>query len=59
MRQLSDSDVAAIVDALEERLTSKFQRSLGKGVWDLCWKAIVWAVVFVAAYGAIKYGDKP
>jgi hypothetical protein len=58
MRQLSDGDVTAIVDALETRLTDKFYRDLGKGLWGLVWKAIIGALVFIAAYGAIKYGDK-
>jgi hypothetical protein len=58
MRQLSDGDVTAIVDALETRLTDKFYRDLGRGLWGLVWKAIIGALVFIAAYGAIKYGDK-
>ena len=59
MRQLSDDDVTAIVDALEGRLTDKFYRDLGKGLWGLFWKAIIGAIVFVAAYGALKSGGKP
>ena len=58
-RKLTDGDVVAIVDALEARLTDKFYRDLGKGLWGLCWKALIGALVFVAAYGALKYGDKP
>jgi hypothetical protein len=58
MRQLSDGDVTAIVDALETRLTDKFYRDLGKGLWGVVFKAIIGALVFIAAYGAIKYGDK-
>jgi len=58
VRQLSDSDVTAIVDALEVRLTDKFYRDLGKGLWGLVWKALIGALVFIAAYGAIKYGGK-
>ena len=59
MRQLTDEDVTAIVDALEGRLTDKFYRDLGKGLWGLFWKAIIGAIVFVAAYGALKTGGKP
>ena len=59
MRQLTDEDVTAIVDALEGRLTDKFYRDLGKGLWGLFWKAIIGAIVFVAAYGALKSGGKP
>lgn len=58
MRSLSDGDVTAIVDALEARLTDKFYRDLGKGLWGLVYKAIIASLVFIAAYGAIKYGDK-
>lgn len=58
-RKLTDSDVMAIVDALEVRLTDKFYRDLGKGLWGIVWKAIVATLVFIAAYGALKYGDKP
>lgn len=56
MRQLSDEDVTAIVDALEDRLTDKFYRDIGKGIWGIVWKAILGAMLFVAAYGAGKYG---
>jgi len=55
-RNLSDADVKAIVDALEVRLTDKFYRDLGKGLWGITWKAIIGAMVFIAAYGATKYG---
>jgi len=63
MRQLSDEDVAAIVDALEGRLTDKFYRDLGKGFWgglsSFFWKAVIGSILFVAAYGALKFGGKP
>lgn len=55
-RNLSEGDVNAIVDALEVRLTDKFYRDLGKGLWGIVWKAIVGTMFFVAAYGATKYG---
>jgi hypothetical protein len=57
-RNLSDGDVAAIVDALEVRLTDKFYRDLGKGLWGLVWKVLIGALLFVASYGALKYGGK-
>lgn len=56
-RTLSDGDVKAIVDALEVRLTDKFYRDLGKGLWGLAFKGIVAAILFIAAYGGIKYGS--
>ena len=58
-RTLSDGDVTAIVDALEQRLTDKFHRDFGKGVWGMAWKAIVATLCFIAAYGSIKYGGNP
>lgn len=58
MRKLTDEDVLAIVDALETRVTDKFYRDLGKGLWGLVWKTLVALMLFVAAYGAVKYGDK-
>jgi len=57
VRQLSDSDVIAIVDALEERLTDKFYRDVGKVFWGLVWKAILSTAMFIATYGAIKYSN--
>ena len=53
-RNLTDSDVEAIVDALEERITKKFYTDLGKGVWASVWRAIVTVALIVAAYGASK-----
>jgi hypothetical protein len=55
-RNLSDGDVIAIVDALEERLTDKFYRDIGKGFWGFVWKGLLGAAMFLAAYGAGKYG---
>jgi len=51
-RMLSDEDVKAIVDVLEERMTEKFYRDLGKGVWGFFWRAIVIVMLIVAAWGA-------
>lgn len=51
---LSDDDIDRIVEALDRRITQRFYSDLGKGVWGLVWKAIVIAVVAVAAYGSIK-----
>ena len=50
-RAMTDEDVRAIVDLLEERLTNKFYLDLGRGVWGLAWRAVVAVVVLVAAYG--------
>jgi hypothetical protein len=53
-RKLTDADVAAIVDALEERMTEKFYNDLGKGVWGMVWKTVVIVLVGIASYGAVK-----
>jgi len=53
-RNLTEADVAAIVDALEDRLTKKFYSDVGKGVWDMVWKTVIVGVVAVAAYGASR-----
>lgn len=58
-RTLSDEDVKAIVDSLEERLTDKFYLDVGKGVWGFAWKVIIGLILFVAAYGAVKSGGIP
>lgn len=57
-RNLTDADVEAVVDALEKRLTEKFYADLGRGVWGYVRKAIVIAIIAVAAYGAL-HGMKP
>lgn len=57
-RLISDADVTAIVDALETRITDKFYRDVGKGIWGMVWKAILGSMLFIAAYGAIKYGSQ-
>ncbi len=53
-RLLTDDDVQAITDALEKRVVERFYGDLGKGVWALVWKAIILAILGVAAYGSIK-----
>ena len=57
-RTLTDADVKAIVDDLEKRMTDKFYRDLGRGFWGIVWKGIIGAAMFVAAYGAVKYGGQ-
>lgn len=53
-RNLTDGDVEAIVDALEERITKKFYTDLGKGVWAAVWRTLLTAALIVAAYGATR-----
>lgn len=53
-RSLTDDDVKAIVDQLETRWVERFYGDLGRGVWGVIWKAIVVALVGLAAYGSVK-----
>lgn len=53
-RNLTDADVRAIVDEMEERMTARFYGDLGRGVWAVIWKAIIMAMIGLAAYGSIK-----
>ena len=53
-RNLTDGDVNAIVDALEQRVTERFYRDLGRGLWAYAWRALMLAIVSIAAYGAWK-----
>lgn len=50
-RTLTEADVAAIADALESKLESRFYSNLGKGVWGIIWKVVLAALLFIAAYG--------
>ena len=50
-RNLTDADVEAIADALEQRLTANLYANIGKGVWALFQKAVIGVIVVVAAYG--------
>lgn len=53
-RLLTDEDVRAITDALEQRVVERFYGDLGKGVWTLVWRAIVLGILAVAVYGSTK-----
>lgn len=50
-RNLTNDDVKALADEMEARLMSRFYGNLGRGVWDLAWRAIVLCIVGLAAYG--------
>lgn len=49
-RTLTDADVEAILEQAEKR----FYSNLGKGVWGLVWKALILALVAIAATGYLK-----
>lgn len=54
-RKLTDADIKALADELEDRMVNRFYRNLGSGVWSLAWKALVLGAVALAAYGAAKH----
>lgn len=49
---LSDEDVEKIARALEARLARRFHVNIGKGVWNLAWRGILWGLLILAVYGA-------
>jgi hypothetical protein len=53
-RTLTDADTAAIATEIEKRMLNRFYKSFGQGVWSLAWKAIIYIVVAIAAYGTLK-----
>ncbi len=53
-RNLTEEDVGAIVDEMERRMVERFFSNVGKGVWNLVWRALVVLMAVVAAYGASK-----
>lgn len=55
-RTMTDDDIQALADELENRLASRFYLNLGRGLWGMAWRAIMAVVVLVAAYGAVKGG---
>ncbi|MDB5807022.1 MAG: hypothetical protein JWN73_4344 [Betaproteobacteria bacterium] len=53
-RNLTEDDVNAVVDELERRIVERFFSNVGKGVWQLVWRALIALMVLLAAYGATK-----
>lgn len=53
-RRLTDADVQALADEFEARMVHRFYSNLGSGVWALVWKTIIFSIVAIAAYGAVK-----
>lgn len=51
-RRLTEGDVDAIVDALEQRMTEKFYSDLGRGLWGYVRRGLIYAALAIAAYGA-------
>ncbi len=55
-RSMTDDDIQALADEIENRLASRFYINIGRGLWGMVWRAILAAMVLVAAYGAVKGG---
>ena len=55
-RTLTDADIEKIAVCLEERLLGHFYVNLGKGVWSILWKASVFVMLALAAFGHFKGG---
>jgi hypothetical protein len=53
-RNLTDADVEAITEAMRKKIIKEFYQDLGQGVWAFFWKAIIIAMISIAAYGATK-----
>ncbi len=53
-RKLTDEDVKAIVAELRSQVTSTFYQDLGKGLWAAVVKAVIAAMIGVAAYAGMK-----
>lgn len=53
-RALTDDDVQALANELEQRLAARFYGNLGRGLWGLAWKGIVVIIIGISAYGAAK-----
>jgi hypothetical protein len=52
--RLSEVDIEAIVDALEERMVNRLRYNVGQGVLSLLWKTAIVAIMALASYGSIK-----
>lgn len=53
-RSMTDDDVQALADELENRLTNRFYGNIGRGFWSIVWRAIVLGCLAIAAYGSMK-----
>lgn len=51
-RTITDEDAEAVAEALENRLAKRFYLNLGKGIFALIWRGIIYAGIALASYGA-------
>jgi hypothetical protein len=57
-RLLTDADIEALAEALEDRMLQRFHLNLGKGVLGMIWKGVIIVLLVLAAYGAGIKGIK-
>lgn len=51
-RTLTEDDVKAIAEQIENGITQRFQLNVGRGVLGLAWRVFLYALIATAAYGA-------
>jgi len=51
-RNLTDADVKAIASEIERSIMQRFQLNVGQGVLRFVWRAMIYAMIALAAYGA-------
>ncbi len=51
-RTLTEADVKAIAEQIENGITQRFQLNVGRGVLRFAWKVVLYALICLAAYGA-------
>jgi hypothetical protein len=53
-RALTEADIKALADELEDRLVRRFYTNLGRGLWGLIWRAFMLGMLGLAACGGMK-----
>ncbi|MGN6657090.1 MAG: hypothetical protein ACTHJ9_17355 [Rhodanobacter sp.] len=51
-RTLTQADVQAIAEQIERTFLRQFQLNVGRGILGFAWRAFIYAVIALAAYGA-------
>lgn len=51
-RTLTDDDVKAIAEQIEDNITQRFQLNVGRGVLSFVKRALMHVLIILAAYGA-------
>lgn len=57
-RTLSDADVKAIADELQQRISDRFVRGAGWGILRMAWHGLLFAIVALAVYGWSHTGGR-